>query len=257
MIVPLTVNFGTESFHEGIDIDNDAFFRRLANEKALPTTSQPSVGDFVQAFERALQQHEQVIGVFLSGRLSGAVRTAETAARIVGSDIAVIDSNSASYGVAFPVIEAARMALEGCTRDEIVARIQEIVETVEVYFVVDSLEHLHRGGRISSMQAAIGSLLQIKPMLTVRDGAIEAFDKVRTRRRALERLFELIRDAWSANNHKVRVTIVHALALAEAESLCARIRTELHGADGEIGDVGPVLATHVGPGVIGAIFYPF
>jgi DegV family protein with EDD domain len=256
-VVPLTVNFRTESRREGIDIKLREFWDLLPTLKELPTTSQPSVGDFVQAYEKLLKNHDSIIGIFLSSGLSGTYNSAIAAASMVEGDITVIDSKLTSYAMEAMVREAVGMRDAGKSKDEIAARMQYIVENCKAYFVVDSLEHLHRGGRISGVAALVGSLLQVKPVLYVTDeGKLDVFEKVRTRRKALDRVLELFKEDKTANPGKpVHMAVVYTNNLEDAKDFEDRIRTEFPDTNPQLCELGPVIGTHVGPGILAIVYY--
>ncbi|TCP57827.1 DegV family protein with EDD domain [Tumebacillus sp. BK434] len=252
-VVSLMVNFGQESHKEGVDITSDQFFARLAVEKNLPTTSQPSVGEMVQAYERLLETHDSIIGIFLSSKLSGTAHSAETASRMVEGDITVIDSKITAFGQARLVLTACEMIEAGQDKETIVAKLNEMVETIKAYFIVDSLEHLHRGGRVSGAAALIGSLLQVKPILHVEDGKLELLEKVRTRKKSLARIAELIKAKQIAGK-KLTMAIVYTDNASDAAEVAAQFQEQFPEADISTAQIGPVIGTHVGPGLLGFIF---
>ncbi|MGB8955481.1 MAG: DegV family protein [Tumebacillaceae bacterium] len=254
-VIPLAVNFGQESYKEGVEIVADQFFARLASEKALPTTSQPAVGEVVQAFERLAETHESIIGIFLSEGLSGTANSAETAARMVGGDISVIDSKMTAAGQAHLVLTACKMREEGASKEAIVDRLMEIRHDLEAFFIVDSLEHLHRGGRVSGISAMVGSLLQVKPILTVNDGKLELHEKIRTRKKAIARVFELVRASKDAGQ-PLEINVVYTDNREDALALLEQTKAEFPNATVNISQLGPVVGTHVGPGLLALIFYP-
>jgi DegV family protein with EDD domain len=253
-VIPLTVIFGQDSYKENIDIHTDQFFQLLSSTSNLPTTSQPSVGEIAQAFERLIATHDHVISIMLSAGLSGTCASAITAANMVGGDaITVIDSEITSLPMKQMVIGAAKMAKEGKPKDEIIQYVAREVKTAKAYFVVDTLEHLHRGGRIGGAAALFGSLLQIKPILTVREGKIDLFEKIRTKRKAIDRMFELVhQDKDPADN---RIGVIHTQRPEEAEELKARVLEEFPGAIVEVDQLSPVISTHVGPGILALFYY--
>ncbi|ASS73927.1 hypothetical protein CIG75_02325 [Tumebacillus algifaecis] len=252
-VVPLMVNFGQESFKEGVDFTADQFFARLATEKNLPTTSQPSVGEMVQAYERLLETHDAVIGIFISSQLSGTAHSAETAARMVEGDITVIDSKITASGQARLVLTACEMIEQGQDKEAIVAKLNSMVETIKAYFIVDSLEHLHRGGRVSGASALIGSLLQVKPILHVEDGKLELFEKVRTRKKSLARITDLVKEKRDSTKH-LTLTIVYTDNPADAAEVTEQAKASFPDATITTAQLGPVIGTHVGPGLLGFIF---
>ncbi|UOF91421.1 DegV family protein [Fodinisporobacter ferrooxydans] len=252
-ILPLVVNLGEDSFKEGIDIHTDQFFQLLESAPILPTTSQPAVGDMIQTFEKALAAHDQVIAVLLSSGLSGTYASAVTAANMVGGDITVIDSQITSEPMARMAIEAATMARDGKNKEEILAHVERLIRTAKAFFVVDQLDHLHRGGRIGGAAALFGSLLQIKPILTVQDGKIELFEKVRTKRKALDRIIELVKQNIDPDH--LQINVIHTRRLEEAQQLEQRVSEEFPGAITEIHELSPVISTHVGPGILALFYY--
>ncbi|MGI6129032.1 MAG: DegV family protein [bacterium] len=255
-IVPLRVNWGKESLREGTDIQGPAFFDRLRQSKDVPTTSQPPVGEFVSCYRELGERGGSIISLHLSGDLSGTVAAAEAARRMVPDlDIRIIDSRITCLGLGFMVLEAARMRAAGRMVDEIVARVEELVASMTAYFMVDDLNYLRRGGRIGAAQAAFGSLLQVKPILSMKDGvgAITVAEKVRTQKKALARLVELT--ATACGDGKVTATVLHADNLATATKLQGTLKTALPQADIVLSEFGPVIGTHVGPGAVGIIFY--
>ncbi|WP_018132174.1 DegV family protein [Effusibacillus pohliae] len=256
-VVPLSVNFGTETRREGIDIKTREFYDMLPRLKELPTTSQPAVGEFVQAFESLVKTYDTVIGMFLSSGLSGTYNAAKTAAEMVGGDITVIDSKITSYPLARMVMEAVDMRDAGKSKEEIVSRVQQIVDNVKGYFVVDSLEHLHKGGRISGVSALVGSLLQIKPVLYVtEEGKLDLLDKVRTKRKALDRLVSLLREDKQAQpDLPIRLAVVYTQDEQAAREFQDRIRQEFPDVEPDLSELGPVIGTHVGPGMLAICYY--
>ena len=254
-VIPLAVNFGQESYKEGVEIVSDQFYARMASEKALPTTSQPAVGEAVQAFERLAQTHDSIIGIFLSEGLSGTANSAETAARMVGGDITVIDSKMTSAGQAHLVLTACQMREDGASKEEIVDKMLTIREQLDAYFIVDSLDHLHRGGRIGGISAAIGSLLQIKPILTCKGGKLDLYEKVRTRKKAIARVYELVRESKYADQ-PLEINVIYTDNREDAQVFLEQTKAEFPEAKINSYQMGPVIGTHVGPGLLALIFYP-
>lgn len=252
-VIPLTVNFGQESYKEGVDIIADQFYARLASVKTLPTTSQMAVGELVVTFEKLLETHDAVIAIFLSSGLSGTVNSAETAARMVGGDITIIDSKITASGQAEMVLTACRLVEEGVPQQEIIDQLMKLRDGIRAFFVVDSLEHLHRGGRVSGVSAAIGSLLQVKPVLTVNDGRLELFEKVRTRRKALARVIELVKGTLEPGK-ELHICVVYAHNVEDAKLFREQVEAEFPQARVDMSELGPVIGTHVGPGLLALIY---
>lgn len=253
-VVPLQVLFGAESFRDGIDISRDQFFRRLKEAKELPKTSQPSAGEFAETYRRLTADGSSVVSIHISNRLSGTVASAQTAQGMLpDARISVVDTLTASMAHGLALLRAAEAATAGAPHDEVVAIAQDVASRAQLYFVVDTLEYLHKGGRIGGATALVGSLVSIKPVLTVRDGRVETFEKVRTKARAVDRLLDIIGDESAGGS--LHLAVLHAGAPTEAASLEERIRTRYQPAEILTGEVGPVIATHTGPGVVGAAFY--
>jgi DegV family protein with EDD domain len=256
-VVPLSVNFGSVTRREGVDLGTREFFDMLPTVKELPSTSQPAVGEFVQAFERLTASHDSVIGMFLSAGLSGTYNAALTAANMVDGDITIIDSRLTSHFLASMVREAVAMRDAGNSKEEIVARMQHMIENRGAYFIVDSLEHLHRGGRISGVSALVGSLLQVKPILYVTpEGKLDALEKVRTRKKALDRVLELFREDKAKHaGQPIRLAVVYTNNLDDAKEFQGRIRQEFPDVEPDLSELGPVIGTHVGPGILAIVYY--
>lgn len=254
-IVPLYVLFGEETFRDRLDITPGQFYEKLSHSSVLPTTSQPSQGDFEKSFGTLLQSHDAVIGLFISGDLSGTVRAAEAAAAgFPEGAVTVVDTRLTSGALALVVLEAVRMARSGAGVGEIVRRVESMKDNVRAYFVLDSLEHLRRGGRIGGAAALVGSILQIKPVLVLRDGRIDVFEKVRTSRRAIERILdEFEREARDRSS--VNAVVVHGAAALRAEELRMMARDRVPHARIQVQQLGPIVGVHAGPGVLALIYH--
>jgi DegV family protein with EDD domain len=232
--------------------DYDAYYRELRDMRSLPSTSQPSIGDFLEVYRPLLDAGHEIVSIHLAGGMSGTVRSAEQAREQLGERAArvrVVDSQSACGGEGLIVLAAAAAARGGGGLDQVEQRALQARSALEMWFALDTLEYLRRGGRIAGAQAWVGSALKIKPILTVRS-EITPVERVRTSRRAFERMVELLRsraqagaDAWM---------VQHIQAPREAHELAARGR-ELFGREPlVVSEIGPVIGTHVGPGLLGA-----
>lgn len=258
-IVPLQVVFGTETFRDGVDLTQDQFYERLKSAKNLPTTSQPSVGEFESAYQKLLDDPEvdSIISVHLAARLpsgtySNAMQAAERLTQNSGKKITVIDSNTVWMGEAMMCINGARAAAEGKGHDEIVKMIEDSRSRVKILVLVDTLEYLQKGGRIGGAQAFLGGLLNVKPILHVENGRVEPLERVRTRRKAMERLVEL--GAEATKGKPCQVAVGHFHAEADARSLAEMVRGRLNVQEEFFGELGPVISTHTGPGVLGFVY---
>lgn len=243
-VVPLRVQFGLESLRDGVDIDAAGWQKRLA-AKLRPTTSQPSMGDFAACYA---DLHGPILSIHLSSGISGTVDAARAvAASLPGREINVIDSCSASAGLGYQVLAAAGVAAAGGTLEEALTAMEAVRQRISIYFMVDSLDYLQRGGRIGRAQAWAGIALQIKPLLQFEDGAIRPFERVRTRAQALRRLSEL-----AVAGKPDRISIVNFLGEESALELALLLRAA--GLEPEIRRISCVLGTHIGPGAVGVIF---
>jgi DegV family protein with EDD domain len=253
-MIPLSVIFGNETYEEEVEITAEAFYEEVKH-KELPTTSQPSTGQFVELFEKLSADYDAVISIHLSSGISGTYQGAVTAGSMVeGIRAYPFDSEISCMVQGFYVIEAAEMAAAGKDPQDIMARLEEMKQTVRAYFMVDDLSHLQRGGRLSSAQALIGSLLQVKPLLHFQDKVIVPFEKIRTRKKAMKRIADLLGEAASGGG-EYRAVIIHANREKEAYDWKAELEKELPNVEFMIGYFGPVIGTHLGEGSMGLGWY--
>lgn len=250
--VPLSVIFDGKAYREGIDMTAAAFYEKLETEQALPTTSQPPVGAFVSLFEQLKEEgYTDVISVHLSSKISGTYQTAMSAARMVeGLTVHGFDSEISSAPQAFFVQTAAEMVQDGADVTHIIATLQQLKERACAYFMVDDLNHLRRGGRLSGAQALIGGLLQIKPILHFEDGTIVPFEKVRTEKKALNRILSMLYADIDAGK-VTRVAVIHANRPDRAEALKQEIEAYNKTLEIRTGYFSPVIGTHLGVGSLG------
>ncbi|MFC2023320.1 DegV family protein [Chloroflexota bacterium] len=255
-VVPLCVHFGEEEFKECVNLTNEEFYARLKKAPELPTTSQPSAGEFYEVYKELDDAGHEILTLTISSKLSGTWNSAMAAKEMLPeAKISIVDSQSTSLGLQLMVDAAVQAVNEGATRAEAVERIEIIRDKVQVLFVVDTLEYLAKGGRIGNGKAFMGTMLRIKPILALQDGAIEPLEQVRSKRKALARMEDLIVEHAGSNGAQAKVTIAHALAPHEAEAakddLCARLGCP----QPVVTDIGPVIGTHTGPGVVGVAIY--
>jgi fatty acid kinase fatty acid binding subunit len=254
-VVPLYVHFGTETFRDGVDIHLADFLSRLKSSPQLPTTSQPSAGDFLEVYKPLIADGSEVVSIHLSAKLSGTVASANTAREMLpDASIHVVDSLFISAPQAFMAIEAARMAAAGQSAEAILARLKKLIAGFHIYFVVDTLEYLQKGGRIGKAAALLGTALQMKPILALEEGIVDAKERIRTKNRAVVRIQELAVQETAGRSCRY-LGILHAAAPDEACQLEAHLVSRLAPAETIMSEVGPVIATHTGPGVVGAAFY--
>ncbi len=254
-VVPLFVHFGEEAFREGLDIQLPEFFTRLKAAPQLPTTSQPSAGDFLQVYRDLTSDGSEVISVHLSAKLSGTVASACAARDMLpGARIHVFDTRMITTAQAMMAIEAARMARVGQTAQTILARLEQLAEGFRLYFAVDTLEYLQKGGRIGKAAALLGTALQMKPLLALEEGVVEPKERIRTKARAVARIEELAMEQ-TAGRSCLYLGVLHGAAPDEARRLESALCSRLSPGQTLMSEVGPVIATHTGPGVVGVVFY--
>jgi fatty acid kinase fatty acid binding subunit len=253
-IVPLAVSFGSESFKAGIDLSKEEFWARMtAPEAPFPTTAASAPGDFQATYERLFADGaEAIVSVHVAGTLSGTIKSAEVARQMLPDrEIHVVDSMGASMGEAVLAELGLRLAEEGLGAAEIAATLTRRRDDVGIYFALDTLEYLRRGGRISGAQAAIGTLLSVKPVIRVVDGLVETVDRVRTRGKARERLIELV-----CTRPIERLSVLHTTNAGETQfvdELVARVPGGIDRSMVSVDLVGPSIGPHVGPGCVGAV----
>jgi DegV family protein with EDD domain len=257
-VVPLYVVLAGRSGREGQDIGPDDVARALAVRGQRVSTSRPTPGDFVAAYREALDGGaEQLVSIHLSGELSSTSEAARVAASQVGEHIVtVVDSRTAAMGTGFAVLAAARTAATGAPAAAVAQSARETAAATRTLFVVDTLEHLRRGGRIGAAAALLGSALSVKPLLHMQDGRVVPLEKVRTTARALHRLVQ--RAAETAGEGPVSVAVHHLAAPERAERLAAEIRDRLPGVrELHVSELGAAIGAHVGPGAVGLVVAPF
>ncbi len=252
-VVPLIVRFGMEEFKDGIDIDGDEFYRRLQAAADLPTTSQPPPGAFTEAYRTLAADHDGIVSVHVSGKLSQTINSAIQGAREVaenGVRIETIDTGLATIPLGLTVIEAAKSAASGATIDEVVAATKDAMGRATFYGMVDTLEYLVKGGRIGRAKGLIGGLLKVTPIITFEDGESAPVVSPRTRRRAIEKIKELTEEAAPFD----QLAIYYSTEPEVVESL-ARDLAHLAPEDGVItSQIGAVVGTYAGPGSLGVGF---
>ena len=253
-VMPQQLIWGNETFLDGVTIDPPTFYEHLSRSADIPTTSQASAGEFADLFAEAARNADGIVGVFISTELSGTVASALAAQELLPDlPIEVVDSRFTTMGLGFVALAAARAAAEGKGLAEVAAAARELVPRVNVFFVVETLKYLHQGGRIGGASRLLGSALRIKPLLHLTEGRIDALGRVRTKRKAVQRMLEVM--AERVGNAPVHAAVIHANVPEEATRLREQVRerfpyTELH-----LAELSPVIGTHVGPGTVGVAFY--
>lgn len=254
-VVPQIVNFGNESFIEGVDIDSDEFLRKLRSSTELPKTAAPPPDMFAEIFTELTRQGETILCIHPSAEVSGTVRSATVAAHdFPGADIRVFDSRTVASALGVMVTAAASWATAGLSADEILSRLEVMASTSRIFFLVDTLEYLAKGGRIGGASKLIGTLLQIKPILVFQEGKVDQYERERTSKRAVQRVIQLV-DQQIDKSGQGYPTVLHADAFNEAERLAESLALVLSEDQIPIFDMPPAIVTHAGPGVLGVGFF--
>ena len=252
-VVPLTLNFDGRSLLDGVDISPGEFYRKLPSASTHPTTSQPSPGRFAETYNALLANHDSIVSIHISEKLSGTFDSAKQAADMTDPQrVHVVDSRLVSMSLGLVVLGAASLAASGADAEKIVEKVESLRPLVHTYFSVATLEFLRRGGRIGRASAMLGSVLQVKPVLCIREGVVEPLERVRTFERALNRIIELVRAVDRGKG------ICAVVGHADAEADAAKVGRALEPfADTlMIQSLGPVVGAHGGPGVVGVGCYP-
>lgn len=248
VVVPLHIHFGEETFQDGVSISTEGFYNLLTTGDILPKTSAPSSGMFIETYERLAQETDEIISIHISTKLSATYASALVARDGVESPcrIELVDTLSASIGLGLLVVQAARMARDGACLDDILRTTQASVPCTQYFGTVDTLEYLHRGGRIGKAATFLGSMLNVKPIIGLRNGIAHPIERVRGRERALERICELV----GGFRHISSLAVAHTTSEAEMEQLATRL-SQFYPADDMLRSrCGATLGTYLGPGAL-------
>lgn len=248
-VVPIYIRVGAEVYRDGIDISHDELYRKLATGRVYPTTAQPSPRDFAGVYRRLARETDEIVSIHVASSLSGTYHSARRAREMVGTAcrIEVVDSRSVSMGLGLITVAAARLAAEGQALDRVLAEVREAIPNTRLFGFLDTLKYLFLGGRIGRAQALAGSVLNVKPIVTLRDGEFYPSGQARTRARGVERLFDFARRSLNVRE----LAVVHSTTPEEAGNLSERIgasfldRSRVH-----LARLGPALGVHGGPGTL-------
>jgi DegV family protein with EDD domain len=250
-VAPLTVIWGNEALHDGTEITPPEFYKRLKTAKVMPSTSQTTPAEFKNVFAPILEAGDSILAILISSKLSGTVDSAVQAkAEFANGQIEIVDTLTTAMALGFSALAAARAAPEGAGLADAAAVARKAVDSSGVIFVVDTLEFLRRGGRIGGAAAFIGTALNMKPLLTVKDGKVDALDKVRTKSKATERMLDIVEERIGSHR-PLRLATLQAAAEDEAKILLDTAGKRFHPEESIFSEVSPVIGTHVGPGTIG------
>jgi DegV family protein with EDD domain len=259
-VVPYYMHRGLETLRDLVDVQREEFFRWLPTARELPKTANPGPGDYLEAFKRLAQRTREIVSIHMTSIGSGAYQSAMAAkemAREVLPElcIEVIDSRNVSLCQGWMVIEAARAALAGKNLDDIMQLVREMIPKTRMIQTADTLRYLYMGGRIGKAQHLVGSLLRIKPLISMEDGVIVPLGTARSRRKAYARMAEMMEEA-AGHKGRVKVAFVHAAAPGEIEKLRAEVEQRLTCVETLVAELSPVLGVHTGPGTAGVCYFP-
>ena len=254
-VIPLIVNWEGEGYRDNIDIKPDEFYTRLKTAKEMPTTSQPSAGEFHDLFSKLAESYESILAIVISNELSGTLASAK-AARDMMPDypIELVDSRNTAMALGFMVLAAAKAVENGADYKEAAEVARSLVDKTRLIFVLDTLEFLHRGGRIGGAQRFIGSMLAVKPLLHVLEGKVESLASVRTKRKAVKHMLDIFEEEVKGKSN-IHAVVLNTLARDEAEDVAEEVKRRINPVEFFITDLSPVIGTHVGPGAVGVFYY--
>ena len=254
-VIPLKIQYETKTYLDGVDISPNMLFSLLSNGVSVPTTSQPSIQDFINAFENVYENTEGILLPLISSGISGTVASAQAAAQQFSRmPVEIIDTHATAMGQVLIILAAARAIEKGLSLNEVKKITEDVAKRLHIFFTVDTLEYLYRGGRINKTSRYLGTALDIKPILYFNsDGKLEALERVRTRRNAFKRLITLTDE--QAGKRLVHIGIAHSNALQAAQELRKEIEQLLNCAEVIIVEFSSAISVHVGPGALGIALY--
>jgi len=255
-VAPQVLIWGDQTYKDGVDIESREFFTRLKTAKVMPTTSQVAVISFQEIFQNLVNQGYEVLALLVSSKLSGTVQSAMQARDLMSSareKVNVVDSQSVAMALGFQVLALARAIEDGAGLKDAIALAERSYEYTGVFFAVDTLEFLHRGGRIGGAQRFLGTMLNMKPILAIQDGRVEGIERIRTKNKAQDRVLELTIEKV-AGRTPVRLATLHANAADDARALLTRAEQALNPVESIFTEVSPTVGTHAGPGTVGLAF---
>jgi DegV family protein with EDD domain len=254
-VIPVNIQFENKTYQQGVDLSNDDFYRLADSSGVIPKTSQPTPQQFVDFYKRIAQASDTVLSLHVTGKLSGTFNSAVLAAQELKNKLNIIpfDSGSGSAALGFMCKEVRQLDRAGATIQAILARLNSIRRNVNVVLTLDTLEYARRSGRVKALPAALAALIKIKPIIILKDGALDMKERVRTRQRAINRILEIIHQR--VDNRLVNVAVVHSQSLETARQLMQKVKETLHVNEAIISDLSIGVAANLGPGTIGIIAY--
>jgi len=254
-VAPQVLIWGEETLRDGVDISPGEFYTRLSTASTLPTTSQVAVNDFKEIFEKLHGEGKEILAILISDVLSKTVNSAELAKQMVpDAKIEIVNSNTTAMELGFHVLAAARATTNGAGLAECKSIAEAAQAKTGVLFVVDTLEFLHKGGRIGGASRLLGTALKLKPLLEVRDGRVEAVENIRTKKKAHKRLIEIVVNRVKELDGDVRLATLHANALEDAQAILDELLLKVGAVETVYSEVSPVVGTHCGPGTVGIAY---
>ena len=254
-VIPQVVMFGEESYHDDKNFDTTVFLQKLKASATLPKTAAPEPPLYYPIFEEAKRRGESVVVVAPTGKASGTVRSAQTAAmEFPGLDVRVVDTLTISCNLGSLVLVADDLAKAGASADEVVAKLNDMIPRGKIYFLVDTLEYLARGGRIGGAKKLLAELLEIKPILQVKDGQVESYEQQRTKKRALARLVEVVAEGCKGGD-EAHLCVIQVEAEKEAQALVEELKSKVFVSDIPIYELPPAIVVHAGPKAMGVGFF--
>jgi DegV family protein with EDD domain len=255
-VAPQVLIWGDQTYKDGVDIESREFFTRLKTAKVMPTTSQVAVISFQEIFQGLVEKGFEVLALLVSAKLSGTVQSAMQARDLMGPSrdkVHVVDSQSVAMALGFQTLAVARAIESGASLKEAIALAEKSHEYTGVFFAVDTLEFLHRGGRIGGAQRFVGTMLNMKPILAIQHGRVEGIERIRTKNKSHDRILELTIEKV-AGRTPVRLATLHANAAEDARALLTRAEQALKPVESVFTEVSPTVGTHAGPGTVGLAF---
>ncbi|MGL6106278.1 DegV family protein [Romboutsia sp.] len=254
-VIPLTIRIDETDYKDGVNISNEEFYKKLKETKDMPKTSQATYGQFEQTFKRYINEGKEILYISGSSKVTGTYQSAMMAKNELKGKITLFDSLNLSYGCGVQVVKACELAKQGCTVENIVKKLEKMRENVHVFFAVDTLEYLKKGGRISNTKAAVGSMLNIKPILEVKDGELTNVAKVRGKKHVIEKLRELAKSRCNVDSTNRSIAIGEGSNREDLKKLEVAVQNEF-GIDSMVKiEIGPSIGSHAGPGTIGICLY--
>lgn len=252
--IPLNIHFGEKQFVDGVDLTPTQLYENIKNATEFPKTSQPSAGEFAEQFKKIAEDYEQAIAIHISGELSGTLASSIAGAEISGFPITFIDSRSLSYGITGLIEKGMELQSAGASVQEIKETVEKMAGTLKNFIYIGQLEQLYKGGRMNGVQFFLGSLLKVKPIIQITsDGKLEAIEKVRSEKKALQYLVDKVAEGHPKGNRKIY--LMQGNVPDQAEELKTLILSQVPGLSVEIGDISSTLAVHAGEGTIAVLWY--